>query len=238
MFENFDILKVVLSMAVFIPAITLHEFCHAKFADLAGDMTPRSQGRVTLNPLAHLDPLGTIMMVLSSIAGIGIGWGKPVMVNVSKMKNPRWDHFISVIMGPVSNLGIAIVCAILIKSGAISPQSLREVMTGGGFVNSQVAFSSMGHFFSAFVLMSLIGNLGLFFFNLIPMGPLDGHWLVGAMLPPIQRNKWYTFCHGPGMLIFLALIFIRTENFNPIGDYMSYTIIGSIRFMLGGGLFG
>ncbi|MEI7987144.1 MAG: site-2 protease family protein [Armatimonadota bacterium] len=236
MFENFDILRLVISMAVFIPAIALHEFCHAKFADLAGDMTPRSQGRVTLNPLAHLDPLGTIMMALSSLTGFGIGWGKPVMVNVGKMKNPRWDHFVSVVMGPVSNLCIALVCAILIKSGIVSAQSLRDVLANGGSIDTHVAFSSLGHFFAAYVVMSLIVNLGLFFFNLIPIGPLDGHWLVGAMLPPIQRNQWYKFCHGPGMLIFLALIFIKTDNFNPIGDYMGYTIGHALNFMLGGGI--
>jgi Zn-dependent protease len=238
MFDNFDVLKIVLTLAVFIPAIGLHEFCHAKFADLAGDMTPRSQGRVTLNPLAHLDPMGTIMLVLSSVSGFGIGWGKPVMVNPDRMKNPRWDHFISVVMGPVSNLGIALVCAILIKTGIIPSQTLRDLFSGHAFPNTQVAFSSVGHFFAAFVLMSLVINLGLFFFNLIPLGPLDGHWLVGALLPPVQRNKWYQFCHGPGMIIFLILVFIHTDKFDPIGDYMGYTIGHALTFMLGGRLFG
>jgi Zn-dependent protease len=238
MFGNFDILKVILTLMVFIPAIGLHEFCHAKFADLAGDMTPRAQGRVTLNPLAHLDPMGTIMLILSSMSGFGIGWGKPVMVNPSKMKNPRWDHFVSVVMGPVSNLGIAVVCAILIKSGIVPQATLRDLLSDNSFPNTQVAFASGGNLFAAFVLMSLITNLGLFFFNLIPLGPLDGHWLVGAMLPPIQRNQWLKFCHGPGMLIFLALIFIRTPAFNPIGDYMSYTIDHALSFMLGKGIFG
>lgn len=233
---NFDIYRVILTLAVFIPAIGLHEFCHAKFADMAGDMTPRSQGRVTLNPLAHLDPLGTIMLIISSMTGFGIGWGKPVMVNVGKMKNPRWDHFVSVVMGPVSNLGIAVVCAILIKSGLVPSSILRDLLTGDSFPNTAVAFSGPMHFFSAFVLMSLILNLALFFFNLIPLGPLDGHWLVGAMLPPIQRNRWYQFCHGPGMIIFLILIFIKTPAFDPIGKYMSYCIMHSLEFMLGGSI--
>jgi Zn-dependent protease len=238
MFGNFDLLKVVLTMMVFIPAIGLHEFCHAKFADMAGDMTPRSQGRVTLNPLAHLDPMGTIMLVLSSMTGFGIGWGKPVMVNPTKMKNPRWDHFVSVVMGPVSNLGIAVVCAILIKSGIVPQSILRELLSNNSFPDTHVAFASAGNLFCAFVLMSLILNLGLFFFNLIPLGPLDGHWLVGAMLPPIQRNQWLRFCHGPGMLIFIVLIFIHTPQFDPIGDYMGYTIGHALKFMLGGGIFG
>ena len=229
MFENFDITKVLLMMSIFIPAITLHEFCHAKFADLAGDMTPRSQGRVPLNPLAHLDPMGTIMMVISTMTGFGIGWGRPVMVNPAKMKNPRWDHFVSVVMGPVSNLGIAVLCAILLKTGLVPVAS--------GALGSHMAFNSVGTFISAYVLWSLIVNLSLFFFNLIPVGPLDGHWLVGAMLPPIQRNQWYKFCHGPGTLIFLVLVFIHLPGFDPIGDYMGFTVVGALKFMLGGGLF-
>ena len=228
MFESFDITKMLFMLAVFIPSIGLHEFCHAKFADLAGDMTPRSQGRVTLNPLAHLDPMGTIMLVISSMTGFGIGWGKPVMVNVSKMKNPRWDHFISVIMGPVSNLGIALGCAILIKSGLV-PVGKFSFETAG-------ALSSFSAALSHYVFLALVVNLSLFFFNLIPLGPLDGHWLVGAMLPPIQRNHWYKFCHGPGMLIFLALVLIHTPKFDPIGDYMGFTVGKTLVFMLGGGL--
>ncbi len=228
MFENFDIRNVILNLLIFIPAITLHEFCHAKFADLAGDMTPRAQGRVTLNPLAHLDPMGTIMMVLSSIVGFGIGWGKPVMVNVSKMKNPRWDHFVSVIMGPVSNLGIALVCAILIKL-----QIFHLDVSTAGLSEGGIAFSSLNNFLYIYVFGSLWVNLSLFFFNLIPIGPLDGHWLVGAMLPPIQRNAWYRFCHGPGTLIFLVLVLIRDPRLDIIGMYLNATVGTAVRLMLG-----
>ena len=235
MFDNFDLMGLVLRMLIFIPAITLHEFCHAKFADLAGDMTPRAQGRVTLNPLAHLDPLGTIMMVVSSIAGFGIGWGKPVMVNVGKMKNPRWDHFVSVVMGPVSNLGIALFFAIVLKSGLVSHQTLGEVLGDRQWINSAAAFSSLGHFIAAYSLYSVIINLSLFFFNLIPLGPLDGHWLVGAMLPPTQRNEWYRFCHGPGMFIFLGLVIFKTPTFHPISDYLQFTVGNTLKFMLGYG---
>lgn len=231
MFSNFDIYNVLLNMLIFIPAITLHEFCHAKFADLAGDLTPRSQGRVTLNPLAHLDPLGTFMMIMSSITGFGIGWGKPVMVNVGKMKNPRWDHFVSVVMGPVSNLGIAIFCAIIIKTGVLHFEfvpGMTSKMSEGA-----MAFSSVSNFFYIYIYGSMMVNICLFAFNLIPIGPLDGHWLVGAMLRPIQRNQWYKFCHGPGMLIFLALIFIRTDKFDPVSDYLNYTQGVASRVLLG-----
>ncbi|MBI1333328.1 MAG: site-2 protease family protein [Armatimonadetes bacterium] len=232
MFSRFDPYQIVFSLLVFIPAIAIHEFCHAKFADMAGDMTPRAQGRVTLNPLAHLDPIGTIMIVISSMAGFGIGWGRPVMVNPSKMKNPRWDHFISVIMGPVSNLGLALVCAILIKSGLADREALSGLgETGMSF--GRAAFASGSAFFSLYVLMSFIMNLSLFFFNLIPLGPLDGHWLVGAFLPPQARNSWYRFCHGPGMIIFLILVLIPAGNFNVIDWYLGTTVGTTMRLMLG-----
>ena len=86
---------------VFIPAIGIHEYCHAKFADLAGDMTPRSQGRVTLNPFAHLDPLGTIMVIISSMAGFGIGWasmmGIPYLMVVNDIPKERYGVYMGII---------------------------------------------------------------------------------------------------------------------------------------------
>src|SRR5688500_10381483 len=82
-------------------AIGLHEYCHAKFADMAGDPTPRYYGRVTLNLFNHFDPLGTIMIIVTMLSGFGIGWGKPVPMDPSKMRNPRWDHFVAVLAGPL-----------------------------------------------------------------------------------------------------------------------------------------
>lgn len=227
---NFDPWNILFSLLVFIPAITLHEFCHAKFADMAGDMTPRAQGRVTLNPMAHLDPIGTIMIVLSNIAGAGIGWGKPVMVNPSRMKNPRWDHFISVVMGPVSNLGIALVAAMALKF--MSPTGLSMQFVEGGLQIGSVATAF--DVIYLYLLYSVFMNLGLFFFNLIPLGPLDGHWLVGAFLPPAARIKWYAFCHGPGMFIFLGLVLIGSNHeWNPINVYMKYTLLPTAQLLLG-----
>ena len=82
----------------------LHEYAHAKFADLAGDPTPRYYGRVTLNLFKHFDLLGAIMIAFTAISGFGIGWGKPVPMDPRKMRNPRWDHFVAVAAGPLSNL--------------------------------------------------------------------------------------------------------------------------------------
>src|SRR5687767_5609239 len=94
---------IVIMIIVLLGSIALHEFAHAKSADSYGDDTPRLMGRVTLNPLAHLDPLGTVMVIVTVISGFGIGWGKPVMVDPRKMENPRWDHLFSVLWGPLTN---------------------------------------------------------------------------------------------------------------------------------------
>jgi len=85
-------------------AIGLHEYAHAKVADAAGDPTPSFYGRVTLNLTKHFELMGTIMIIFTSIFGVGIGWGKPVPMNPSKMRNPRWDHFLAVLAGPLTNV--------------------------------------------------------------------------------------------------------------------------------------
>jgi Zn-dependent protease len=215
-----DLLGVAIKMAAIIPAITIHEYCHAKFADMAGDDTPRSQGRVTLNPLAHLDPLGTIMMLISSLAGVGIGWGRPVLVDQRKLRNRRVDNFILTIAGPLSNLLQAIFWAIL----------LRFVLVPMG---SELRGSGLFELVTNFALVSVLINTGLFVFNLVPLGPLDGHWLVSELLPDKQRIAWLKFCHGPGMFIFLALVLIPPGPYDVLGNFMYPFIKRIVSVLLG-----
>ena len=215
-----DLLGVAIKMAAIIPAITIHEYCHAKFADMAGDDTPRNQGRVTLNPLAHLDPLGTIMMLISSLAGVGIGWGRPVLVDQRKLRNRRVDNFILTIAGPLSNLLQAIFWAIL----------LRFVLVPMG---SELRGSGLFELVTNFALVSVLINTGLFVFNLVPLGPLDGHWLVSELLPDKQRFAWLKFCHGPGMFIFLALVLIPPGPYDVLGNFMYPFIKRIVSVLLG-----
>jgi Zn-dependent protease len=215
-----NLLGVAINMAAIIPAITIHEYCHAKFADLAGDDTPRSQGRVTLNPLAHLDPLGTIMMLISSLAGVGIGWGRPVLVDQRKLRNRRVDNFILTIAGPLSNLLQAIFWAIL----------LRFVLVPMG---SELRGSGLFELVTYFAKVSVLINTGLFVFNLVPLGPLDGHWLVSELLPDKQRFAWLKFCHGPGMFIFLALVLIPPGPYDVLGNFMYPFIKRIVSVLLG-----
>jgi Zn-dependent protease len=215
-----DLLGVAIKMAAIIPAITIHEYCHAKFADMAGDDTPRSQGRVTLNPLAHLDPLGTIMMLISSLAGVGIGWGRPVLVDQRKLRNRRVDNFILTIAGPLSNLLQAIFWAIL----------LRFVLAP---IGSELRGSGLFELVTNFALVSVLINTGLFVFNLVPLGPLDGHWLVSELLPDKQRFAWLKLCHGPGMFIFLALVLIPPGPYDVLGNFMYPFIKRIVSVLLG-----
>lgn len=210
-------IEIGLSLVIILLSIALHEYAHAKTADAAGDPTPRMMGRVTLNPLAHLDPIGTIFIVITVLVGFGIGWGKPVMVMPNKMRNPRWDHFFSVLAGPMTNLLLAGIFAILFR--VLS-------MTSGGQIEPVLA---LGLIYGVFI------NVSLFFFNLIPIGPLDGHWLVGAFLPDPQRLAWYKFNQGPGTMILFILIIL---NSNPELSILQKVISPFIKevsgFFIGG----
>lgn len=176
----------IMILGIVLMSVSLHEFGHAKSADAAGDMTPRSQGRVTLNPLAHLDPLGTIMIVITSLSGYGIGWGRPVMVTPHRMRNPKWDHFMSVLWGPLVNVLLAIVFALLFR-----------------FVAPNV-----GETFVWFCFYGVVINISLALFNLIPIGPLDGHWLLAALLPPRLGAAYGQWSRSSGMFVLLGVLFI------------------------------
>ena len=217
---GFDLVQPVQFIVAILVGLTVHEFSHASMAYWLGDPTPKSQGRVTLNPLAHLDPLGTIMMLISSLAGVGIGWGRPVLVDQRKLRNRRVDNFILTIAGPLSNLLQAIFWAIL----------LRFVLVP---IGSELRGSGLFELVTNFALVSVLINTGLFVFNLVPLGPLDGHWLVSELLPDKQRFAWLKFCHGPGMFIFLALVLIPPGPYDVLGNFMYPFIKRIVSVLLG-----
>lgn len=169
-------------------ALTVHEFAHAWAADQLGDDTPRFSGRLTLNPLAHLDPLGSLMLVIA-----GFGWAKPVPVNPYTLsrRTPAGLMLVS-IAGPLSNLMLAIVAAIPFKAGLLSFSS-----TSGSLLPSPAAF------LSEFIFINLI----LFLFNLVPLFPLDGEKVAEYFAPPpVQRVLGQIRAYGP--LILMGLLFI------------------------------
>lgn len=152
-------------LAALIPALTFHEWAHAAVAYSQGDRTAQRAGRLSLNPFVHLDVLGTI-----AIFFIGFGWAKPVPVNPSEMRG-KWSEFLVAGAGPATNLILGILFALLLK------------WNFSGFFGDQ--YSS---FFSSLFQISMILNFALCFFNLIPIGPLDGSTLLARLLP--LRSSW------------------------------------------------
>ncbi len=186
--------ELIIRLIVVFLSLAIHEYAHAKLADAAGDPTPGIHGRVTLNPFAHFDPLGSVFIIMSSIAGFGIGWGKPVPMDPRKMHNPRWDHFWAVIGGPLSNLIQAVIWAILLKVFMIT-------QSGGSIGDSSSVLLT-------FMVYGILVNISLFVFNLIPLGPLDGMWIVGTFLSEQHRYRWTRWNLTIGQFIFIALVLI------------------------------
>jgi Zn-dependent protease len=179
-------------------ALTVHEFAHAWAADRLGDDTPRFNGRLTLNPLAHLDVLGSLMLVLT-----GFGWAKPVPINpyAVRRQTPAGLMLVSV-AGPFSNLLLAILAAIPFRAGLLDPRGAV-----GGLLPSA----------SEFLLQFIYINLILLFFNLIPIAPLDGEKVAEYLLPRsgqevLARIRPY----GP-IILMLLLVFGRFGGVNLLG---------------------
>ncbi|MEI6327462.1 MAG: site-2 protease family protein [Candidatus Roizmanbacteria bacterium] len=162
---------------VLVFCITIHEFAHAIAADKLGDPTPRLQGRITLNPLAHLDPLGSILMVFT-----GFGWGRAVVFDPYNLENPRQDGMKIALAGPAINIAVALVCSALLK---LTP-------LGGVAVLGSI------------IAMVIQVNLSLALFNLIPVEPLDGFKIVNGLLSKEQSWKWETL-RPYGFYILIAL---------------------------------
>ena len=208
-------------------AIGIHEYCHCKFADMAGDPTPRFYGRVTLNLFKHFDPLGTLMIFITNLTGYGIGWGKPAPINPEKMRNPRFDTFVAVAAGPLSNLLQATVYAMILRvclrQGAVAPEEVLDALV-----------RQPGPLLPTLLTLGVSVNLGLALFNLIPFGVLDGHWLVGLMLPEKQRYYWFKFNRSYGWMILVGIIiFGQVTNVRILGTIIGPPLIYLFQLLTG-----
>jgi len=198
---NFDFQTIILILPPILLALTFHEYMHGYIAYRLGDNTARDMGRLTFNPLAHLDPMGTLMIIL-----VHFGWAKPVPVNPYNLRNPKKDLMLISVAGPLANLTLALISGIL----------LRMLRAGG------LSFLSMSvqQPIYTMVFFSLQINIALAFFNLIPIPPLDGSKILRGLLPP-QKEYIIDWLERYGAFILMGLIlFGFLTNFSIIGLFL------------------
>lgn len=194
-----------ISLAILIISIGIHEFFHAYAADRLGDPTPRLQGRLTLNPFAHIDLYGMIFLLF-----FGFGWGKPVQFDPFNLKDPRRDAAIISVVGPLSNFALAIIGAILIQ--IIVHLSVLSLIPLAGL--------ALGPLVQINVLLGL--------FNLIPVHPLDGFKIVGGILPEEKAREWYELQrYGYILLLLLIIPFVGGRSM------LDFILFPAMRFVLG-----
>jgi Zn-dependent protease len=181
LFAQNDPAALVGIVVALVVGLTFHEFSHAFVADQLGDHRPRALGRVSLNPLHHIDPFGALMLLL-----VGFGWAKPVPINPVALRPGRRALAVVAAAGPIANVAVAVAAAILFR--------LLDAAGVGGFALAAVGFT-------------VLFNFVLAIFNLVPIPPLDGYNVVLPFLPP--RTAWQVQRYAQyGMLVLLVLIMI------------------------------
>jgi Zn-dependent protease len=202
--------RVVLLLAVLVPSVILHEVAHGAVANHYGDDTAKRAGRLTLNPLRHVDPFGTVLLpLLLSLSGVGaFGYAKPVPVNVSRLRDPRRQALVVSLAGPATNLVLVAVSTLLLRS-AFAADVHRAFGIDDLSLVARVVF-----------WLGLV-NVLLAVFNLLPIPPLDGSALVERALPAEWWPTWLRL-RPYGMGILLLVVFVSPglldRVFDPVLD--------------------
>ncbi|UCH85935.1 MAG: site-2 protease family protein [Dehalococcoidia bacterium] len=216
--------------------ISFHEFSHAFAADSLGDPTPRYRGRLTLNPFAHLDPLGTILLFMA-----GFGWGKPVPVNPNLMRssNPKTGMATTAAAGPISNLVIAGVAGVPIKMGVVDWHTpFFAINRSSDYVKQVVATWGVSDYLGLYLGSIIIFGIILALFNLTPLWPLDGYSVAVGILPrDLSLEMERLRAWGPGiLLLFIFGIPILTGGaLNPFFDLLRPAVNGVASLLTGVG---
>jgi Zn-dependent protease len=210
--RNFDIIRIMKFLPGIILGLTVHEYCHALVAHWCGDNTSKDQGRVTLNPLKHIDPFGFIMLLVA-----GFGWAKPVQFNEANLRNPKTDVIKIALAGPLSNAITAMILSLLLA------------FTASAIVPS---YSNIIQIVTEIFVYAIFINWGLFVFNLIPLPPLDGSHLL---FYPLRRfPAVYEALYKYGSLLLFGILIISSitkSNFIPIWPFIQFLGEGFLKLI-------
>jgi Zn-dependent protease len=219
-----DILPAVIVVAIMLlVGFPVHEFSHALAAYRLGDSTAKHLGRLTLNPIAHFDPLGGILLAVTFIgsagaggSGFGFGWAKPTPVNPSNLQGGRWGEAIVAAAGPASNLVLALVAALPLRYIRDNPRLQEQI--------PELVILVLFFF--------IVINIVLMIFNLFPIPPLDGSKVLFALLPPRLSWQWRPILEQYGFIL-LLLVFFFPPGGSIGGKIISPIISGLVSFLVG-----
>jgi Zn-dependent protease len=234
MLENFisRLPSYIISLPVILLALSVHEAAHGYVAYKLGDPTARNLGRITLNPLKHLNPIGFLMMLF-----FHVGFANPVPINSRNFKNPRRDMALSSLAGPVSNLLMALISAVVLRlllllGGEIMQEDFLAIYKGY-MTQSAYSLSYIGTILSILIFMAELSvsmNIGLAIFNLIPIPPLDGSRILYVFLPP----KWYFGIMKYEQIIMIVMLALLWFGMLDTPLYLAREGISSLLYSLTG----
>jgi Zn-dependent protease len=231
---SMDIQSAIFRLLIFLPAIisalTIHEFAHAWAGNRLGDDTARREGRLTIDPAVHLDPFGSLFIVLGALTGAPlIGWAKPVPFNPRNLRHPARDSALIALAGPVSNiLQVPIWLGLLFVLRIAAGENRFEFFVGlDAALRGNPGSGNVLAIFGAVLVAGVILNVSLAVFNMIPIPPLDGHYILEAFGPPSVAQFFDAIRPMSFILLYgLMLTGVIRLIMNPVRDFAEIQLIG------------
>jgi Zn-dependent protease len=216
MFLNFSLPVLITRIATLLIAFTFHEFAHAVVATALGDTTPKASGRLTINPLSHLDPMGTIALILA-----GFGWAKPVPVDPNAVtRKTKAGMMLVSLAGPATNLLLALLAAIPLRFGWV-PLTM----------STSKIFPTWGEFLLEFLFL----NLSLFLFNLLPLAPLDGEKIITYFLPEHWVEVYKRIRPFSPFILIVIVFILPMLGLNVMNVIIGEPVLDMTLFLIGSG---